>query len=59
MCNNNKNVTKMGLIMKGFTEVCFAMTKWHHVNKGHDYKVIINSLVFVSNYFSLSSLVLP
>ncbi len=29
------NVTKMGVIIKGFIEVCFDMTKWHHVNKGH------------------------
>jgi len=35
MCDTNKNVTNMGMIIKGFTEVCFDMTKWHHVNKGH------------------------
>ncbi len=35
MCDTKKNVTKIGVIEEEFTKVCFDMTEWHHVKKGH------------------------
>jgi len=34
MCDTNKNVTQMGVIIKWFTEVCFEMTEWAPCQEG-------------------------
>jgi len=34
MCDTNKNVSQMGVIIKRFIEVCFEMTEWAPCQQG-------------------------
>jgi hypothetical protein len=56
MCDTNKNVTKMGVIIKGFTEVCFDMIEWHHVNKGNGLVISTTSSIMAFNEQYLTSI---
>jgi hypothetical protein len=43
----------MGMIIKGLPEVCFDMTKWHHVNKGHGLVIsTTTSMAFDEHYLT-------
>jgi len=43
----------MGVIMKGFIEVCFDMIEWHHVNKGHGLVIsTTTSIAFNEHYLT-------
>jgi hypothetical protein len=44
----------MGVIIKGFYEVCFDMTKWQHVNKGHGLVISTTMSMAVSEHYLTS-----